>query len=80
MYDNEFSGLWKSSILSEKDFKEREPEMNRRQTNMDIGDSNKNGLLYGYLTTPNGSLQKYNPVTGKHKEIFNEKMKQLWAE
>lgn len=30
----------------------------------DIGSSNKEGVV-GFLTTPNGSLQKYDPKTGK---------------
>jgi RHS repeat-associated protein len=49
-YDNNiFSGL--------------HPTDNKLSTTGDIGDNNSNGLN-GYVTTPNGSLQKYEPSTG----------------
>ncbi len=49
-YDNnEFSGL--------------HPTDNTLSTTGDIGDNNSTGLN-GYVTTPNGSLQKYEPSTG----------------
>ena len=36
---------------------------NTTSTTGDIGDNNQTGLT-GYVTTPNGSLQKYDPITG----------------
>lgn len=36
---------------------------NTTSTRGDIGDNNKNGLT-GYIVTPNGTLQKYDPTTG----------------
>jgi hypothetical protein len=56
--DNEFSGV--QSIQEE----------NLVQTYYDIGDNNKKGLV-GYLSTPSGNLQKYNPATGKVKVLNN---------
>ena len=48
--DNQFSGIPKSGS-------------NITSTNGDIGDNNRTGKT-GYLTTPNGSLQEYEPKTG----------------
>jgi LysM repeat protein len=49
--DNEFSGAHST------------PTANLAETRLDIGDNNSTGLV-GYVVTPNGSLQKYDPVTG----------------
>lgn len=45
----------------------------KRNSNLpnDIGNSNKRGTD-SYLVTPNGSLQKYNPLTGKITVISND--------
>ncbi len=45
----------------------------KRKSNLpnDIGNSNKRGTD-SYLVTPNGSLQKYNPLTGKITVISND--------
>lgn len=56
--DNIFSGV-KST-----------PKQNKAQTKYDVGDNNRTGLV-GYLATPNGSLQKYDPSTGQISTVNN---------
>ena len=59
-YDNEFSGIRKG-----KNEEQIKSQNELRQTYIyDIGYSNRKGIP-SYLATPNGSLQKYNPKSGK---------------
>ena len=70
--NNEFSGVWKSSAISNKEYQERAPLMNRKQLKAnDIGFANRKGAL-SYVATPNGSLQKYNPYTGIVERISDK--------
>jgi len=71
-YDNNFSG----SINYEKTNDPLKPvlntaEENKSSTTGDVGFSNKNNLT-GYVATPNGSLQKYDPTTGKTSTISTQ--------
>jgi LysM repeat protein len=50
--DNNFSG------------KQNDPSVNKRVLNMDIGMNNASKIK-GFLVTPNGSFQMYDPKTGK---------------
>jgi RHS repeat-associated protein len=64
-YDNLFSGV----INIKKTEDPERPVLNTPEENMavktkDVGFSNENNLT-GYVATPNGSLQKYDPTTGK---------------
>jgi len=56
--DNVFSGAHPTSAA------------NLSETSYDIGDNNRTGLA-GYLVTPNGSLQKYDPSTGNISTVNN---------
>ena len=70
--DNEFSGIRdKNGNLLTSD------KLRKLDThNGDIGDSNSSQLT-SFLVTPNGSLQSYDPKTGKIKVLNNKYAKRL---
>ena len=45
----------------------------------DIGNANRSGMLYSYLVSPNGTLQKYTVSTGKIK-VVSEDMPSSYAD
>ena len=45
----------------------------------DIGNANRSGMLYSYLVSPNGSLQKYSIFTGKIR-VISEDMPSSYAD
>ena len=45
----------------------------------DIGNANRSGMLYSYLVSPNGSLQKYSVFTGKTR-VISEDMPSSYAD
>jgi hypothetical protein len=63
-YDNLFSGSinWDKMTTSKPIL--NTPQENKTSKEGDVGFSNENKLT-GYVATPNGSLQKYDPTTGK---------------
>ena len=44
-----------------------------------IGNANRSGMLYSYLVSPNGSLQKYSIFTGKIR-VISEDMPSSYAD
>ena len=70
--DNEFSGIRDKNgkLLTSDKLRKLDTQ------NGDIGDSNSSQLT-SFLVTPNGSLQSYDPKTGKIKVLNNKYAKRL---
>ncbi len=70
--DNEFSGIRdkNGNLLTSDKLRKLDTQ------NGDIGDSNSSQLT-SFLVTPNGSLQSYDPKTGKIKVLNNKYAKRL---